>query len=104
VFPRKQSIEHLLWWLIAGTKGGRTRATIIEALKEMPKNANQLADELKVDYKTIRHHLRVLVTNGIVTSTGEGYGTTYFLSSELNENYQMFEEIWKKSDKYKKKD
>lgn len=104
MFPRKQSIEHLLWWLIAGTKGGRTRATIIEALKEMPKNANQLADELKVDYKTIRHHLRVLVTNGIVTSTGEGYGTTYFLSSELNENYQMFEEIWKKSDKYKKKD
>jgi len=28
VLARKDSVEHLLWWLIAGTKGGRTRAMI----------------------------------------------------------------------------
>lgn len=103
MFPRKDSVERLLWWLVAGTKGGGTRAIIIAALKEMPRNANQLASELDLDYKTIRHHLGVLLKNGIVSSVGDGYGMTYFLSSELNENYQLFEEIWRKIGKNKKK-
>jgi DNA-binding transcriptional ArsR family regulator len=102
VLPQKESIERLLWWLIAGTKGGGTRAMVIAALKEMPRNANQLAGDLKLDYKTIRHHLKLLANNRIVSCTGEGYGTTYFLTSELNENYQLFERIWEKLGKNKK--
>jgi hypothetical protein len=35
---------------------------------------------------------------------GDGYGATYFLSSELDENYQLFKEIWKKIGKNKKKE
>ena len=38
-----RSLKYLLGWLIAGTRGGPTRAKIIEALKETPQNANQLA-------------------------------------------------------------
>jgi len=102
MFPQKESFKRLLWWLLAGTKGGRTRATIIAALKEMPRNANQLAGDLQLDYKTIRHHLEVLMKNGMVSPTGDGYGTTYFLSSELNENYQLFEQIWTEIGKNKK--
>ena len=53
-----------------------------------------------MDYRTIRHHLKIMQKNGIITSMGNGYGTTYFLSIELEENYGMFEEImnkiWKK--------
>jgi DNA-binding transcriptional ArsR family regulator len=92
----------VLWWLIAGTKGGGTRAMIIAALKEIPRNANQLANDLNLDYKTIRHHLEVLMKNGIITATGKGYGTTYFLSSDVNESYPLFEEIWKKIGKNNK--
>jgi len=103
VLTRKDSIERLLWWLIAGTKGGRTRATIIASLSKIPKNANQLANELNLDYKTVRHHLRVLVSNSIISSVGNGYGTTYFLSPELEENYQTFEAIWKKIGKNENK-
>jgi predicted ArsR family transcriptional regulator len=33
---------------------------IIATLKEMPRNASQLADELGLDYKTTWHHLGVL--------------------------------------------
>ncbi|MDI9644837.1 MAG: ArsR family transcriptional regulator, partial [Candidatus Verstraetearchaeota archaeon] len=36
----------MLGWLIAGTRGGETRAKIIEALREQPRNANQLANLL----------------------------------------------------------
>ena len=89
------SIKYLLWWLISGTKGGRTRGRLILTLKERPGNANQLAEKMKVDYKTIRHHLEVLQRNGLVTYAGEGgYGATYFLSPQLDENFSVFEEIW----------
>jgi DNA-binding transcriptional ArsR family regulator len=95
-----RSLKYLLGWLIAGTRGGATRAKIIKALKETPQNANQLAKQLGMDYRTIRHHLKVLEKNRIITTVGEGYGITYFLSPALEENYVLFEEIvkrmWKK--------
>jgi DNA-binding transcriptional ArsR family regulator len=96
----KNPLKYLLGWLIAGTRGGLTRAKILMMLKEAPQNANQLASKLKMDYRTIRHHLEVLERNNLVVSTGEGYGTTYFLSPVMEENYALFEEIvskiWKK--------
>ncbi|MBT0159576.1 winged helix-turn-helix transcriptional regulator [Candidatus Bathyarchaeota archaeon A05DMB-2] len=95
-----RSLKYLLGWLIAGTRGGPTRAKIIETLKETPQNANQLATALNLDYKTIRHHLSVLEKNRIITSVGDKYGATYFLSQVMEENYALFEEIlnkmWKK--------
>jgi DNA-binding transcriptional ArsR family regulator len=89
-------LKYILWWLIAGTRGGVTRAKTIEALRETPQNANQLANLLGKDYRTIRHHLKVLEKNRIITSSGEGYGMTYFLSPTMEENYALFEEIKKK--------
>jgi DNA-binding transcriptional ArsR family regulator len=100
-------LKYLLGWLIAGTRGGLTRAQIIKALKETPQNANQLANLLKMDYRTIRHHLNVLQKNKIITSAGEGYGTTYFLSPGMEDNYALFEEIvdkiWKKEKREERK-
>ncbi len=91
-----RSLKYLLGWLIAGTRGGPTRAKILEALKETPQNANQLATLLKMDYKTMRHHLVVLEKNKIITSVGDRYGATYFLSQVMEDNYILFEEIVKK--------
>lgn len=88
--------KYVIGWLIAGTRGGVSRAKIIQALKETPQNANQLATLLGMDYRTIRHHLGVLEKNRIITSAGEGYGTTYFLSPVMEENYAVFEDIVKK--------
>jgi DNA-binding transcriptional ArsR family regulator len=93
-------LKYLLGWLIAGTRGGMTRAQIIKALHETPQNANQLANLLKMDYRTIRHHLGVLTKNRIITSVVDRYGATYFLSQAMEDNYAVFEEIlnkmWKK--------
>jgi DNA-binding transcriptional ArsR family regulator len=91
-----RSLKYLLGWLIAGTRGGPTRVKIIDALKETPQNANQLATLLKMDYKTMRHHLQVLEKNKIITSVGDRYGATYFLSQVMEDNYALFEEIEKK--------
>ncbi len=91
-----RSLRYVLGWLIAGTRGGATRAKIIMALKETPQNANQLANLLEMDYRTIRHHLKVLEKNRIIVSAGDRYGVTYFLSPQVEENYELFEEIWEK--------
>ena len=91
-----RSLKYLLGWLIAGTRGGPTRAKMIAVLRETPQNANQLATLLQMDYKTMRHHLEVLEKNKIITSVGDRYGATYFLSQTMEENYAMFEEIMKK--------
>jgi|GEM_PF-6413504 hypothetical protein len=34
--------------------------------------------------------------NNIIKPVGDTYGKLYFLSSEMEENYDVFEEIWEK--------
>ena len=90
-------MKNLLWYLVAGTKGGETRGKIIDLLKRNPSNANKIAEMLKLDYKTIRHHLEVLEKNNIITAVNKGnYGAVYFLSELMNANYRLFGEIWGK--------
>jgi len=89
-------VKRLLWWLLAGSAGGINRGRILEELFKQPHNANDLSNVLKLDYKTIRHHLKVLEKNNLVTSTGSGYGQMYFPSDLLENNSDVFYEIWSK--------
>lgn len=89
-------MKKLLWWLIAGSSGGPNRAKIIMKLNERPFNAHQLAEELDLNYKTVRHHLKVLDENNVITSSGKKYGELYFLSDKMTNNYDVFNEIWDK--------
>lgn len=88
------SMEKLLWWLIAGKRGGINRARIIKKLHDRPYNAHQLAKELDLDYKTIRHHIKILEENNIIKPTGDTYSRLYFLTQNMEENYGIFQEIW----------
>ena len=88
-------MKNLLWYLVAGTKGGETRGKIIELIRKTPSNANKIAEILKLDYKTIRHHLEVLEKNNVITAINKGkYGAVYFLSEFMQSNINLFNEIW----------
>lgn len=87
-------MKKVLWWLILGTRGGINRAKIIKKLKGRPYNAHQLAEELNVNYRTIRHHIKILEDGEVVKSAGEKYGKMYFLSENMEKNYNDFETIW----------
>ena len=87
-------MDKFIWGIHAGTKGATNRARIIDELKNRPYNVNQLAEKLELDYKTVKHHIRVLESNNMVTSTGKKYGTLYFLSDKMEQNYDSFQEIW----------
>ena len=88
-------MKNLLWYLVAGTKGGETRGRIIDLIRKKPSNANKIAEILKLDYKTIRHHIDVLEKNNIIAAINKGkYGAVYFLSEFMQANIQIFNEIW----------
>jgi DNA-binding transcriptional ArsR family regulator len=97
-----QSLRHSLWNAIAGTRGGITRIEILQLLRERPYNTNQLHEKLKMDYKTIQHHIKVLINgNIIVTEDEKKYGSMYFLAPRLEENIGIFDEILDKIGKKK---
>jgi len=89
-------VERALYWIIAGTMGGNNRARIIKELLEKPQNTNQLSKKLKLDFKTVQHHLKVLEKNKLVTyKGGGGFAKIYFPSSMLEENIESFNKIMK---------
>ncbi len=90
-------LKRLLWYLFAGTRGGPSRAEIIRALQNRPSNANQLAQILSVDYKTIQHHVRILEENGLIVPSDKGtYGAVLFLTPKMEEALPILDEIWSK--------
>ncbi len=93
----KNSIGRLMWWLFVATRGGEMRLRIMKSIMENPKNANQLSSEVGVNYRTIEHHLKVLVENHLVMIMGNGYGKTYFLGEIAQNNSNILEEIMNQS-------
>jgi predicted transcriptional regulator len=87
-------LPQLLWFLVAGARGGPNRIRILEALKERPSNAHQLAVFLELDYRTIRYHLRLLERHGLVTHPSpSAYGAPYFLTPYLEANFGFVAEV-----------
>ena len=86
-------MEGVLWYVLAGTRGGANRVRLLRALDERPRNANQLAEALDLDYKTVRHHLKVLVDNGVLRNSGDGYGAVYLPTDRARHHWETVEEI-----------
>lgn len=86
-------MRKVLWWLIGGSRGGRNRFRILRTLEREPMNANQLASNLDLDYKTVRHHLDLLEENDVIERVGDGYGDVYFLTDRMEQNLDVLGEI-----------
>jgi len=92
------SIEATLYRVLAESKGGQNRVRILQALRDRPRNANQLAEELRLDYKTVRYHLGVLQNEHLVTDTGDDYGAVYFPADRVRHNWNIVEAIASRRD------
>jgi DNA-binding transcriptional ArsR family regulator len=86
-------MEGVLWYVFASTRGGENRARLLRAMDERPRNANQLADDLELDYTTVRHHLEVLEDNNVVAASGDDYGAVYLPTDQCRANWDTVEEV-----------
>ncbi len=90
---RHLQIKIVFWLLFVGSRGGTNRIRIMSVLRNRPRNKNQLATELGVDYKNIQHHIKVLEQNNLVKKIGDHYGVTYCVSAFFENNEIVFDEI-----------
>jgi predicted ArsR family transcriptional regulator len=86
-------MEAVLWQVLAGTRGGPNRARLLKAVDARPRNANQLADDLDLAYKTVRHHLEVLESNDVVHSSEAEYGAVYLPTDRVQSHWETVEDI-----------
>jgi DNA-binding transcriptional ArsR family regulator len=87
------AFERLLWWLFVGSAGAKTRAEVLKAIRQEPRNAQQLSEALRLDYSTVRHHLKVMQQNNVVVTEGASYGKLYFLSDMMEAHWANLEGI-----------
>jgi len=83
----------VFWLLFVGSKGGTNRIRIISMLRKRPRNRNQLATELGMDYKNVQHHIKILEKNNLVKKIGNKYGVIYCVSTLFENSEAVFDEI-----------
>ena len=86
----------ILWSIIGGTRGGVNRAKILNIISETPMNANKIATTLKLDHKTVIHHVKILSKNNLVVKAEKNYGAEFELTKIMKDNQKVLEEIIKK--------
>jgi DNA-binding transcriptional ArsR family regulator len=87
------SFQQLIWWLFQSSAGGPTRVRVVQALRDEPRNAQQLSQVLGLDYTTVRHHLKVLQQNHLIEVMGERYGQVYFVAPSLESRWAVLEAV-----------
>lgn len=98
-------MNYVLHYMLEATRGGPTRRKLLDALLTKPQNANQLAESMQMDYKTIQHHLKVLEQHHCVAIINKGrYGAMYFVAEEIRPELEKTGEQFGKTFKKKKGD
>jgi len=92
-----KTLKQKLSYLILGQKGGRKRMQIIDLLVERPYNLHQLSKVMDINYRTVRHHVDVLIRNEILSSSKTGtYGEVFFLTHDMESNMDIYHDVIKK--------
>lgn len=81
--------------LILGRKGGKTTIKILDKLLTRPYNINQLANDLNVNYNTVRYHMIKIDEHKYVIKEKDNYGKLYSASPKLKKSLKELEQIKK---------
>jgi predicted transcriptional regulator len=85
----------MMVYIFVGSRGGPNRARIVEMLKSDPSNSNKVSEKLNLDYKTVQHHIKMLVENNVLVASSEGaYGAVYFLTPYFEKHFDAVKEMW----------
>ena len=87
----------MFWFLFGSSRGAATRVRLVKLLREQPLNNHQISKELSMDYKAVKHHLRMLEENNLIAKFEASYGAAYYISALFEENQAVFDDIESKA-------
>jgi len=70
-------LKRSLFWLLIASRGGDTRIKILSLILNDPMNKNELSKSLGLNYRTVTHHLNVLIKNNIIREDQKYGGLIY---------------------------
>lgn len=85
--------QQTLYWLLAGSKGGANRISILAEIGKKPANLNEISKRCGLSYKTAQHHVELMEKNGLISKVGNRYGQVYFQSERLKENPELLKKM-----------
>lgn len=87
--------EVTLRQVLTQSRGSLARISIMRNLAIEPMNARKLSVLMGLDYKTIRHHLRVLEERGVILSSRKDmYARIYFASENFRSSKFWIDSNW----------
>jgi PAS domain S-box-containing protein len=93
----ERQFERRLTYLLHKKKGGENRIRLLNVLREQPLNLNQLAVNLNLNYRTIKHHVDILLKEDLISTANKGsYGSVFFISPELESNLHVYDRLLNK--------
>ena len=100
-WTRRQAVERIADAVLSPVARRTDRLDvekITHRVEEFYGLVDRMADELGMDYTTIRHHLDVLQDNDIVQKQGGDYGAVYLPSSRVRTHWDTVEQILEQVD------
>lgn len=91
--------SYIVNYVLTGMRGGMNRIDILKLLLKDRLNANQIKEKLGIDYKTVQHHLRLLIKNKFIAVSGNKYGAFYHITEEFKIHKDEFNQILAKINK-----
>ncbi len=70
-------LKRSLFWLLIASRGGDTRIKILSLILNNPMNKNELSKNLGLNYRTVTHHLNVLIENNLIREDQKYGGLVY---------------------------
>ncbi|MEM0128526.1 MAG: hypothetical protein QXO03_05550 [Thermoplasmatales archaeon] len=61
------------------------RSRIVLIIMEKPMNKNGIRNRLNVNYRTVEHHVSVLVKNRILDGDFRKYNSIFYISDQMRE-------------------
>ncbi len=87
IYSEKRTLNDVINVLLIFSKGAAMRRKIIKILMCGPKNCNQIAKCLKVNWWTIQKHLQRLEKAGIIKGINVGRVQYYSLKSDILDDF-----------------
>ncbi|MEJ2271249.1 MAG: winged helix-turn-helix domain-containing protein [Candidatus Bathyarchaeota archaeon] len=74
--------DEIIQVIFTFSRGAKSRRNILKSLIFQPKNCNQIADNLGLDWWTVQKHLQFLISENIIKSFEFGRRKIYKLTPE----------------------